>query len=149
LRPKPENLPPPWFGGSTKKPTPVLRPNREKPWSPVLRPNQGKPSTFVLRLNQETRAPRLHVHGANCKRCHLTSRLFGHRVLDLCDYPRSFAPGLLLLPRSSSLPGMSHLQRTHHETSKHSSLNETKVNVKQTNHPGFEFKHHQVNDSSQ
>jgi hypothetical protein len=40
------------------------------------------------------------------------------------DHPRSSTPGLLLLPRSSSLPAMSHLSPTHHETSKHDSPHE-------------------------
>jgi hypothetical protein len=45
-----------------------------------------KPSTLVLRLNQETRAPRLHVHGANRTRRYPTSRSSGNRVPDLCDH---------------------------------------------------------------
>jgi hypothetical protein len=57
-----------------------------------------KLSTLVLRLNQEIRAPRLHVHGADRTRRHLTSRSPGHRVPDLYDHPWSSAPGLLLLP---------------------------------------------------
>jgi hypothetical protein len=55
----------------------------------------------------------------------------GHRVLDLCDHPRSSAPGLLLLPWSSSLHAMPHLPPPHHETSKHDSPSETKVKEKQ------------------
>jgi hypothetical protein len=43
---------------------------------------------------------------------------------------------------------MSQLPPAHHETSKRDSPNETKVKEKQ-NYPGFEFKPHQVNDSSQ
>jgi hypothetical protein len=39
----------------------------------------------------------------------------------MLDYSRSSAPGLLLLPRSSSLPAMSHLPLTHHEISKRDS----------------------------
>jgi hypothetical protein len=38
-----------------------------------------------------------------------TSRPPDHRVSNLCDRPRSSAPGLLLLPRSSSLYTMPHL----------------------------------------
>jgi hypothetical protein len=87
--------------------------------------------TLVLRLNQETRAPRLHVHGADRTRRHPTSRPPGHRVPDLCDHPRSFAPGLLLLPQSSSLHAVPHLPPAHHETSKCDSPNETKVKEKQ------------------
>jgi hypothetical protein len=91
-----------------------------------------KSSTLVLRLNQETRTPRLHVHSADCTWCHPTSRSPGHRVPDLCDHPRSSAPGLLLVPRSSSLHAMPHLSPAHHETSKRDSPNKTKVKEKQT-----------------
>jgi hypothetical protein len=107
-----------------------------------------KSAILVLRLNQETRASSLHVPGADRIRHHPTSRPPGHRVPGLCDHPRSSAPGLLLLPRSSSLHAMPHLPPTHHETSKRDSPNETKVKEKQNN-PGFEFKPRQVNDSSQ
>jgi hypothetical protein len=86
-----------------------------------------KPSTLVLSLNQEIRAPRLHVYGADRTRCHPTSRSSDHRVPDLCDHPRSSAPGLLLLPPSSSLHVMPHLSPAHHETSKHDSPNEIKI----------------------
>jgi hypothetical protein len=69
-----------------------------------------KPSNLVLMLNQETRAPRLDVHGADRTQRHLTSRPPGHRVPDLCDHI---------------------LIAAHHETSKHNSPNETKVKEKQ------------------
>jgi hypothetical protein len=132
-----------------------LRPNCQKPSPPVLRPNRRKPSewfwgqtthktvaigfevqtdekpsTLVLRLNQEIRAPHLHMHGVNCTRCHPTSWSLGHWVPDLCDHPRSSASGLLLLSWSSSLHIMPHLPPTHHEISKHDSLNETKIKEK-------------------
>jgi hypothetical protein len=77
-----------------------------------------KPSTLVLRLNQETRAPHLDVHGAERTQRHPTSRSSDHSETDLCDHPRSSAPGLLLLPRFSSLHTMPHLPPAHHETSK-------------------------------
>jgi hypothetical protein len=89
-----------------------------------------KPSTLVLRLNQETHAPRLHVHGADCTWCHPTSRSPGHQVPDMCDHPRSSASGLLLLPQSSLLHTMSHLPPAHHETSKRDSPNEIKIKEK-------------------
>jgi hypothetical protein len=193
LRPKPGNPPPPWFWGSTKKPTTGFeaksgetvatrfeaklektiatgfeaKPEKTvttgfeaKPLETVrmvLRPNHSqtiaigfeaqtdeklselfwgqtthKPSTLVLRLNQETRAPHLHVHGADRIRHHPTSQPPDHRVPDLRDHPRSSAPGLLLLLRSSSLHAMPHLPPAHHETSKHDSPNETKIKEKQT-----------------
>jgi hypothetical protein len=53
-----------------------------------------------------------------------------HRVLDLCDHPRYSAPGLILLPHSSSLHAMPHLPPAHHETSKHDSPNDTKIKEK-------------------
>jgi hypothetical protein len=86
---------------------------------------------MVLRLNQETRAPSLHVPGADRTRRHRTSRPPDHRVPVLCDYPQSSAPGFLLLPRSSSLHAMTHLPPAHHETSKCDSPSETKVIEKQ------------------
>jgi hypothetical protein len=85
---------------------------------------------LVLWLNQETRAPHLHMHGADRTRRHPTSRPPDHRVLDLCYHLRSSALGLLLLPWSSSLHTMPHLPPAHHETSKHDSPNETKIKGK-------------------
>jgi hypothetical protein len=186
LRPKPENPPPPWFWGSTKKPIvgfeakpretvatsfeaklektvatvfeakldkTVTAGSEVKPLETVATGFEAKPlklSILVLRLNQETHAPHLHVHGADRTRRHPTSRSPGHLVPNLCDHPRSSAPGLLLLPRSPSLHAMPHLPHAHHETSKRDSPNETKIKEKaKQNCPGFEFKHHQVNDSSQ
>jgi hypothetical protein len=98
----------------------------------VLRQTTHKPSTLVLRFNQETRTPRLHVHGADRTWHHPTSRSSSHRVPDLCNHPRSSTPGLLLLPRSSSLHAMPHLPPAQHETSKHDSPNEPKVKGKTT-----------------
>jgi hypothetical protein len=122
----------------------VLRPNHsqtvvigfeaqtdEKPSKWFWGQTTHKPSTLVLRLNQETRAPRLHMHGADRTRCHPTSWSPDHRVLDLCDHPRSSLPGLLLLPWSSLLHVMPHLPPAHHKTSKHDCPNETKIKEKQ------------------
>jgi hypothetical protein len=120
LRPKPRNRRGDFEAQITKPELPVLRPKPENPCT-----------TLVLRLNQETRAPNLHVPGADRTRRHPTSRPSGHRVPDLCDHPRSSATGLLLLPRSSSLHAMPHLLPAHHETSKRNSLNEAKVKEKQ------------------
>jgi hypothetical protein len=123
-----------------------------KPSSPILRPKRRKLSqwfggqtthkllTLVLRLNQQTCVPHLYVHGADCTQRHLTSRSSGHRVPNMCDHLRSSAPCLLLLSRSSSLYVMPHLPPAHHETSKRDSPNETRIKVKQTKRPRFEFK---------
>jgi hypothetical protein len=144
------NPPPPWFWGSTKKPLPpVLMLNWRKQSQWFWDQTTNKSSTLVLRLNQEIRAPRLHVHGADRTQCHPTSQSPGHQVSDPWDHPRSSVSALLLLSRSSSLYVMSYLPPAHHETSKHDSSNETKIKVKQMNHPEFEFKPHQVNDWSQ
>jgi hypothetical protein len=122
----------------------VLRPNHsqtvtigfeaqtdEKPSKWFWGQTTHKPPTLVLRLNQETRAPRLHVHGADRTRRHPISWSPGHRVPNLCDHPWSSASGLLLLTRSSSLHVMPHLPPGHHETSKRDSPNERKVKEKQ------------------
>jgi hypothetical protein len=89
------------------------------------------------------------VYSADRTRCHPTSRSSDHRVPDLCHRPRSSALGLLVLPRSSSLPTMLHLPPAHQLTSKHDSPHDTKIRVKLPKCPGFEFKPHQVNHSSQ
>jgi hypothetical protein len=77
------------------------------------------------------RAPSLHVPGADRTQRHPASRPPGHRVPDLCDYPWSSIPGLLLLPWSSSRHTMPHLPPAHHETSKCDSPNEPKIKEKQ------------------
>jgi hypothetical protein len=63
--------------------------------------------------------------------CQVQTACGATRPLDLCDHPQSSAPGLQLLPRSSSLHAMAHLPPAHHETSKHDSPNETKVKERQ------------------
>jgi hypothetical protein len=64
------------------------------------------------------------------------------------DHPRSSAPSLLLLPRSSSLPTMSHSPPTHHETSKHISPHWiTQYRLVQPKCAKFKFKLEQVNYS--
>jgi hypothetical protein len=150
------------FEAQTEKPVPlVLRSNRRKSSPPVLRPNRRIPSewfwgkttnkllTLIYRLNQKSCASRLHVHGTDRTRRHPTFRSSGHRVPDLCDHPRSSAPSLILLARSSSLPTMPRLPPAHNEASKHDSPHETNDKGKTMNYPRFEFKSHQVNDSSQ
>jgi hypothetical protein len=130
-----------WFWGPNQETVaaqitkPELTVLRSKPGNPlplVLRPNQRKSSTLILRLNQEIHAPRLHVHGVDRTQRYSTSRSSGHRVSDLCDHPRSFAPSLLFLSRFSSLHIMPHLPAAHHETNKHDSSNEPKVKGKTT-----------------
>jgi hypothetical protein len=92
--------------------------------------------TTVLDIPQMTSRP----HGGSS----------GHRISNLCDHPRSSATGLILLPRSSSLPAMPHLPHAHYETSKRDSPNETMIKVVELPKcPGFEFKPQQVNKSSQ
>jgi hypothetical protein len=103
----------------------------------------GKPPTLVLRFNQETRPwfwgstkkpnlgfeaqlrnPRSSSPRSRC-RPHTTSPDLPiarpPSTRPVLDQPRSFAPGLLLLSWFSSLPAMSHLPPSHHETSKRDS----------------------------
>jgi hypothetical protein len=70
------------------------------------------------------------------------------RTRPVPDHRWSSAPGLLLLPRSLSLPAMSHLSLAHDETSKRDSPHETKRKVKLPKCARFEFKPRQVNYSS-
>jgi hypothetical protein len=114
----------------------------------VLRLNHSQTVDLNFEAQPRNLGSSLHVPGADRTRRYLTSRPPGHQVPDLCDHPWSSAPGLLLLPWSSSLHGMPHLPPVHYKTSKRDSPNETKVKEKQ-NYPGFEFKSRQVNDSSQ
>jgi hypothetical protein len=84
------------FCGATDKPSPTWLSSKPrnhhgdfeaqitKPQLPVLRLKLENPSTLVLNLNQETRAPHLLVHGTDRTQRHPTSRLFSHRVPDLC-----------------------------------------------------------------
>jgi hypothetical protein len=55
---------------------------------------------------------------------------------------RSPTPSTILIAARHTTPA-------HHETNKHDFSNETKIKIKQPKYPGFEFKHHHVNDSSQ
>jgi hypothetical protein len=162
LRPKPGNLPPPWFWGSTKKlaigfeaklgetvttsfeakqEKTIVAGFKAKPLETVttdfeaklaktvrvvLRPNHSQ--TIDLGFEAQPRNP---CSSSPRARCHPISRLPGYRVPDLCDHPWSSAPGLLLLPRFSSLHAMPHLPPAHHETSKRDSPNKTKGKEKQ------------------
>jgi hypothetical protein len=65
-------------------------------------------------------------------------------TLPVLDHPRSSASCLLLLPRSSSLPDMSHLSPAHHKISKHDSPHKID-RVEPSKLPRFEFKPRQVN----
>jgi hypothetical protein len=158
---QPRNSPPIFRPNREKLSALVLRSNRRKPsqwfWGKITnKPSQwfwgqttDKPLTLVLRLNHEIRALRLLVHDADRTRCYQTSRSSGYRVPNLCDHSRSSTPGLLLLPRSSSLPAIPHPPPAHHETSKCNSPHDTRIMVKLPKCLRFKFKTHQINDSSQ
>jgi hypothetical protein len=165
LRTKPGNPPPPWFWGSTKKPTASFEAKsgeiiatsfkaklektvatgfEAKPEKTVAVGFEAKPpetvwvvlrpkhlQTIDLGFKAQPRNPRSSSSHARCR-------------------PASFAPGLLLLPQSSSLHAMPHLPPAHHKTSKRDSPNENKDKRKtKRTYPGFKFKPHQVNDSAQ
>jgi hypothetical protein len=89
------------------------------------------------------------VHDADHTQCHPTSRSSSHQVPDLCNYPWSSAPGRILMQQSLSLSAMPRLPPIHHKISKCDSPHEQRIKIKQSKYLGFEFKHRQVNDSSQ
>jgi hypothetical protein len=65
------------------------------------------------------------------------------------DHPRSSAPGLLLLPWSSSLSTMPHLSPAHHKTIKHVSPHKIDSSVEPLKFLRLKFKPRQVSYSSQ
>jgi hypothetical protein len=201
LRSKPENPPPSWFWGSTKKPTTSFeakpgetiatsfeaklektvatsfegKPEKTvaagfeaKPPETVTSGFEAKPAETVATGFEAKPVKTIHVvlrpnhsqtiaigfeaqtdeklsqwfwgqtmtnrqpwfWGSTKKPALLVCTCTVHRVPDLCDHPRSSAPGLLILPRFSSLHAMPHLPPAHHEISKHDSPNETKIKEK-------------------
>jgi hypothetical protein len=85
LRPEPGNPPPPWFSGSTKKPTAGFeaKPREtvatsfevklEKPSQLVLRPNHSQTIDLGFKAQSRNLRSLSPVHGADRTRCHLTS----------------------------------------------------------------------------
>jgi hypothetical protein len=91
----------------------------------VLRLNHWQP--VELDFEAQPRNPRSSYPCARCRPHTVSLNLPIIQPLStrpMFDYPRSSAPGLLLLPRSSPLSAMSHLSPTHHETSKRDSPHE-------------------------
>jgi hypothetical protein len=137
------------FETQTRKPSPLaLRPNQRKTSRPVLRSNHSQTISVVLRSNHWQTIPvvlrpnhwqtidlsfeaqpRNSCSLSPCSwyRPHTVSSdlpiILPPSIQPVSDHPWSSTPGLLLLPRSSSLPAMSHLPPAHHETSKHDSPN--------------------------
>jgi hypothetical protein len=119
------------FEAKPRKPSPpVLRPNRKKPyhqfWGQIGR---NRPSGFDAKPLTKRRPwfeaqPRNPRSSSPCTQYkpHTASpdlqiiRLPSTRPV--LGHPRSSAPGLLLLPRSLSLPVMPQFPPAHHETSK-------------------------------
>jgi hypothetical protein len=160
LRPKPRNRCSDFVGQITKPHLPFLRMKPGNPsewfWGQTTRTVatgfEAKPrETVDLGFEVEPRDSHFSSPCARCKSHTASPDLSIVRppsTRPVRDHPRSSAPGLLLLPWSSSLPTMSHLSPTHHETSKCDSLHKH-IGVKQLKYLGFEFKPRQVNDSSQ
>jgi hypothetical protein len=77
-----------------------------------------------LGFEAQQRNPRASSPCARC-RLHMASSdlpiIWPPSTRPVLEHPRSSAQGLLLLPKFSSLPVMSHLSPTHHETSKRDS----------------------------
>jgi hypothetical protein len=78
----------------------------------VLRPNHSQ--TVDLGFVAQPRNPCTSSPRARCRPHTAPPDLLITRppCTDLCDHPQSSAPGLLLLPRSSSLHAMPHLHST-------------------------------------
>jgi hypothetical protein len=136
LRPKPKNRPGDFVGQITKPQLSVLRPKLGNPcewfWSQTTR---TVATGFASKLREiidlgfqaeprnlhslspyawywsHTASPDLSIVWPSSTRC-------------VFDHLWSSASGFLLLPRSSSLPVMSHLSPTHHETTKRDSPHE-------------------------
>jgi hypothetical protein len=125
----------------------VLRPNHsqtvaigfeaqtdEKPSQWFWGQTTDKPSTLVLRLDQETRAPSLHVPGADRTWRHPTSWPPGHWVPDLCDHlpvlcTRSPTPATVLIDARHATPATCTLRDKQTQFSKR---NKDKRKTKQT-----------------
>jgi hypothetical protein len=119
----------------------------EKTVQVVLRLNHSQTVNFVFEA--QPRNTRSSSQYARC-RPHTVSP-----DLSIARPPSTWPvwPSAVLYTRSSTpttiLVAARHVATAHHETSKHDSLKETEINVKWSKYLGFEFKHRQVNDSSQ
>jgi hypothetical protein len=135
-----------------------------KPQLPVLWPKPGNPSkwfwgettrtvttgfeikpreTVDLGFEAELRNPRSSSSCAWCRPYTVSPDL--SIVQQLSTWPvlyhhRSFAPSLLPVSESSSLPTMPHLSPTHHGTSKHVSPHETDSRLEPPKFSGFKLK---------
>jgi hypothetical protein len=139
LRPKSTNGRP-WFWGPNQETVAV-----------VLRPNHWQ----TVAIGFEAKPENPHFSSPPCVRCGSHTVLPDLLIIQpsstqlVPDHPQSSAPSLLLLPRSSSLPTMSHSLPTHHETSKHVSPRRiTESGSIQPKYAKFKFKLEQVNYSS-
>jgi hypothetical protein len=106
--------PPTWFRGPNQEIVTVV--SRPTHWQPIATGFEAKPenprfsSPPCVWCGSHTAAPNLLIFRPPSTQL-------------VPDLPQSSAPSLLFLHRSSSLPAMSHLPSTHHETSKHVSPN--------------------------
>jgi hypothetical protein len=136
------------FEIQTKKPSRWLWGPNHQTIAAYFEAQTGKPAN--LTFEAQPRSPRSSPPCAWC-RPHTAlpdlSIVRPKSTRPMLDHSQSSAPGLLLLPRSSSLPTMSHLSPTHHETRKHNSPY-GQIGVKQLKYPRFKFKLRQVNYSS-
>jgi hypothetical protein len=134
-------------------------PNR-RPW---IRCPKEETVVVVFRVNHrrtattgfEAKPENLRFLSRPCVRCELHTVSHDLPIIWplitrlVSDHPRSSAPSLLLLPRSSSLCAMSHSPPTHHETSKRISPHQiTESGLDQLKCAEFRFKLEQVNYSS-
>jgi hypothetical protein len=151
LRPKPRNYRGDFVGQITK------------PQLPILRPKLGNPSEWFSSKTARTVATCFEVKleeiidldfkakPRNMRSSSPYTWCRPHRVLSdlsivqppstqpVLNYPQSSAPSLLLMPRSSSLPTMSYMLPTHHETSTRVSPHEKDSRVGPPKFPRFKI----------
>jgi hypothetical protein len=146
----PTNHSPLGFDDQIKKPARWFYGSNHQTIATNFKAQTGK----LVNLDFEAKPRNLHS-SSPCARCrpHIESPDLSI-IWPLCtrlvlDHPWSSIPSLLLLPRSSFLPTMSHLSPTHHETSKHISPQNTNNRVEPPKFLRFKFKSMQVNYSSQ
>jgi hypothetical protein len=159
---QPTNHSPHGFGIQTKKPSQWFwAPNHQiiaagfdsQTRKPVATGFEVKPGETVdLGFEAKPRNLRSSSPCAQCRPHTVSSDLSIIRppsARHVLDHSQSSVPGLLLLPRSSSLPVMPHLSPTHHEISKRNSPAKIDSTVQPSKFHGFKFKLRQVNYSSQ
>jgi hypothetical protein len=150
LRPKPRNCHGDFEAQISKPLTLVFMP-KQKNVTVVLRPNHWQTISNGFEAKPEnprfSSPPRVRCGSQMPSPDLPIVRLPSTRLVP--DHSQSSAPSLLHMPRSSSLPAMSHSPPTHHETRKHVSPNRiSQFGVSSIEICEFKFNLEQFNYSS-